>query len=76
MFPLLIESFLPQGSNEISRTVALGHCFLAEITDSIIPLAISSGGLRSRLFVPERMKIYSILELLEKFKFFVLHNTC
>ena len=74
MFSLLIESFLPRGSNEISTTVALGHCFLAEIPDSTIPLTRSSGGLWSRLFVPERMKIYLILELLEKFKFCILHN--
>ena len=44
MFRLLIKSFLLQGSNGISTTVALGHCFLAEISDSIIPLT-SSGRL-------------------------------
>ena len=72
LFSLLIESFLPRGSNEISTTVALGR-FLAEIPDSTIPLTRSSGGLWSRLFVPEKMKIYLILELLEKFKFCILH---
>ena len=41
MFLLLIESFLSRGSNEISMTVALGHCFLAEIPDSFIPLTSS-----------------------------------
>ena len=76
MFPLLIKSFLPRGSNEISATVALGHCFLAEIPGSSIPLTSSSGVLWSRLFVPERMKIYLRPELLEKFKFCILHNTC
>ena len=45
MFPLLVESLLLQRSNEISMTVALGHCYLAEIPDSIIPLRSSSGGI-------------------------------
>ena len=76
MFPLLINPFLPQGSNEISRMVALGHWFLAEILESIIPLTSSSKGLWSRLFVPERMKIYLILELSEKSNFWILHNIC
>ena len=76
MFPLLIESFLPRWSNGINTMVTLGHCFLAEIADSIILLTSSSGGLWSRLFVPERMKIYLILELLKKFNFYILHNTC
>ena len=73
MFLFLAESFLLQGSNGINMTAALRHCFLAEIPDSMIPLTSSSGGL---LFVPERMKIYLILELLEKSKFFILHSTC
>ena len=30
----------------------------------------------SRLFVSQRMKIYLILKLIEKFKFCILHNTC
>ena len=50
MFPLLIESFLSRGSIEISMMVALGHCFLAEIPDSIIPLTSCSWGLWSRCF--------------------------
>ena len=73
MCSLLFRSFLPRGSNEISTTVALGHCFLTEIPDSITPLGSSSRGLQSRLFVPERMKIYSILELLKEFNFCSLH---
>ena len=73
MFLFLTESFLLQRSNGISMTVALRHCFLAEIPDSMIPLTSSSGGL---LFVPQRMKIYLILELLEKSRFFILHSTC
>ena len=76
MFLLLIESFLSRGSNEISMTVALEHCFLVEIPDSIIPLTSSPGGLWSRFLVLERMKILLILELLKKFKFCILHNTC
>ena len=76
MFPLLIESFLSRGSIEISMTVALGHFVLAQIPYSIILSTSSSGGLWSRLFLPERMKIYLILELYEKFKFCILHNTC
>ena len=76
MFLLLTESFLLQGSNGISMMVALWHCFLAEIPDSIIPVASSSGGLWSRLFLLQRMKIYWILKLMEKFKFCILHNTC
>ena len=76
MFLFLIESFLPRGSNGISTTVALWHCFLAEIPDSIISLASSSGGLWWRLFVPQRMKIYWIPKLLEKSRFCILHNTC
>ena len=50
MFPLLIESFLSRGSIEISMMVALGHCFLAEIPDSIIPLTSCSRGSWSRCF--------------------------
>ena len=73
MFLFLAEPFLLQGSNGINMTAALRHCFLAEIPDSMIPLTSSSGGL---LFVPQRMKIYLILELLEKSKFFILHSTC
>ena len=69
MLPLLIASFLPRGNNGISTMVALGHCFLAEIPESL-------GGLWSRLFVPDRMKIYLVLELLKKFKFCILLNTC
>ena len=76
MFPPLIESFLSRGSNEISMAVALEHCFLVEIPDSIIPLTSSPGGLWSRFLVLERMKILLILELLKKFKFCILHNTC
>ena len=76
MFPLLIESFLPRGNNRISTTVALLHYSLVGIPDNIIPLTSSSGGLWSRLCVPQRMKIYWILKLLEKFEFCILHNTC
>ena len=50
MFPLLIESFLSRGSIEISMMVALGHCFLAEIPDSVIPLTSCSQGSWSRCF--------------------------
>ena len=50
MFPLLIESLWSRGSIEISMMVALGHCFLAEIPDSIIPLTSCSWGLWSRCF--------------------------
>ena len=49
MFSLLIESFLPRGSNEISTTVALGHCFLAEIPDSTIPLTRSLWGIMVKI---------------------------
>ena len=63
-------------SNEITMTVALEHCFLAEIPDNIIPLTSCSRGLWPRLFNPERIKIYLILELLQKFKFCILHNAC
>ena len=76
MFSFLIESFLLRGSNGLSMMVALGHCFLAEIPDSTIPLTSFSGEVWSRLFVSERMKIYLILELLENFKFCILHSTC
>ena len=76
MFPLLINSFLLQGSYEITRMVALGHWFLAEILESIIPLTSSSKGLWPRLFVPQRMKISLTLELSEKSNFCILHNTC
>ena len=41
MFPLLTKSYLPREINEISATVALGHCFLAEIPGSFIPLTSS-----------------------------------
>ena len=50
MFPLLIESLWSRGSIEISMMVALGHCFLAEIPDSIIPLTSCSRGSWSRCF--------------------------
>ena len=76
MFSFLIESFLLQGSNGLSMMVALEHFFLAEIQDSNIPLTSFSGEFWSRLFVSERMKIYLILELLENFKFCILHSTC
>ena len=76
VFLLLIESFLPWGSNGISTTIALWHCFLVEIPDSIVPLASLSGGLWSRLFVLQRIKIHWILKLLEKSRFCNLHNTC
>ena len=68
MFPLLIESFLTRGSNEISSTVALGRCFLAEIPDSIIQ------GIMVKIVCSGKNE--EILELLEKFKFCIIHNTC
>ena len=73
MFPLLIES-LSRGVNGISTTVALSHCFLAEIPNSTIPLTSFSEGLWSILFVPQRLKIYQIPKLF--LKFCILLNTC
>ena len=68
MFPLLIDSFLTQGSNEISTTVAVGRCFLAEIPDSMIQ------GIMVKIFCSGKNE--EILELLEKFRFCIIHNTC
>ena len=73
-FPLLIESFLLRGNNGISTMVALWHFFLQKPQIVfIISLTSSSGGLWSRL---QRIKIYLMLGLFEKFKFCILHNTC
>ena len=76
MFPLLIESFLTQGSNGIGMAVAVGHRFLAENPESIVLLTSSSEKLWSRSFVQERNKKYLIEELLKKIKSFILYNIC